>query len=201
MGRPKPLLPFDSQTCLSLVLKACLSSRAEQVILVLGADAPLVEQEARARAAEHIPLRLNLVHNPLHERGQTSSLKCGLDALRGGTDAFALLPVDLPLVRSGDTDMLIDRFEAKPRGRTIFAATHEGRRGHPVLFAASHRAPILEMGDDEPLHSYIRVREGEIEQVPTDNPGVVADMNTPEEYQLVLTAFKALHGGGSAPRA
>lgn len=197
MGRPKPLLPFDGQTCLSLVLRACLSSQAEQVILVLGADAEQVGQEARSRASGQIPGRLTLVHNTHHESGQTSTLKAGLDALRGDSDAFVMLPVDLPLVRDSDIDMLITRCEARPRGRTIFIATCEGRRGHPVLFTGAHRAPILELGDDQPLRGYIRLREGEIEQVPTDNPGVVSDMNTPEEYQAVLTAFRTLQGGGS----
>ena len=60
-----------------------------------------------------------------------------------------------------------------------------------MLFSASHRSAILELGDDEPLREYIRLREGETEQVAMTNPGVMIDMNTPEEYQRLLALYRA----------
>ena len=128
--------------------------------------------------------------NERPERGQTSTLKVGLEAMSGKSDAFVIMPVDLPLVTLREIDMLIQRFEMKPRGRNIFIATHENRRGHPVLFAESHRLPILEMEDDDPLNDYIRVRDGETEEVDMGNPGVTIEMNTPEQYHRVLALYR-----------
>lgn len=193
MGSPKPLLAFDGETCLSLVLRACLGSHADETILVLGADAALVRAEldsSVARTRGGLPAEPRVVIHDRHERGQTSSLKSGLEAMSGRADAFLVLPVDHPLITSAEIDSLIDRFEERPRGRTIFIATHGGRRGHPVLFAASHRTPVLELADDEPLSGYIRLREGEVEQVEMESPWVTAGMNTPEEYQMLLTAHR-----------
>ena len=191
MGRPKPLLPFNGQTCLSLVLDAALRSRAEETVLVLGAEAPSILTEAGRRVQAAQGNRIKYIINEGYARGQTSTLKTGLDSMSGQSDAFFLFPVDHPLVTSAEIDKLIDRLEAKPRGRTIFIPAHESRRGHPVLFSAAHRAPILELGDDEPVHNYVRLREGEIEQVSVENPGVVSEMNTPEEYDKVLAIYKA----------
>jgi len=142
------------------------------------------------------PDAIRVTVNERHARGQTSSFKAGLEQLAGGVDAFIVLPVDHPLVTASDIDELIARFEPRPRGRTIFIAAYEGTRGHPVLFSAGHRGAILEMGDDEPLHNYVRLREGECETVECDGPGVVMPMNTPEEYERVLSAYRARVAAG-----
>jgi len=190
MGRPKPLLDFDGRTCLSLVLSACEAARADDTILVLGYRADEVRASLEtAGGGPHPGARICV--NEQYERGQTASLKTGLEALPPSADGFIVLPVDLPLVTATDLDALIARFEPRPRGRTIFIATHETGRGHPVLFASRHRGPILELGDDEPLHNYIKLREGEVEQVMVDSPGVTMPMNTPEEYRRVLAVYRS----------
>jgi molybdenum cofactor cytidylyltransferase len=191
MGRPKPLLPFDGRTCLSLVAEACRGSRSDETVLVLGADAG----DVRAGLTDEDLVKMTVVVNEQHARGQTSSLKTGLEGASPRSEAFVVLPVDLPLVLAGDIDRLIERFEAHPRGRTIFISAHEGRRGHPVLFSGVHRAGLLEMPDDDPLHAYIRLREGEVDQIPAGNEGLVLPMNTPEEYSHVLAVWRARQGG------
>lgn len=191
MGKPKPLVEFDGETCLSLVLNACLGSLADETILVLGAEADRVHAEATSRAARERDGRVTTVVNEAYTRGQTSTLKTGLEASSTRSDAFVLFPVDHPLITSREIDALISRLAAHPRGRSIFVATYDDRRGHPVLFAASHRSAILGLGDDEPLHDYIRLRDGETEQVPTGNPGVVTGMNTPEEYKALLEIYRS----------
>ena len=190
MGRPKPMLEFDEETCLSLVLGACFTSLATETILVVGADNDSIRSEAIRCARQRRASAFDIVVNAAHERGQITSVKSGLEAMSGKSDAFVIHPVDLPLVTSLEIDMLIQRLEMKHRGRTIFVATHEHRRGHPVLFTESHRLPILEMEDDDPLNDYVRIREGETEEVEMMNPGVTLEMNTPEQYRRVLALYR-----------
>jgi len=200
MGRPKALLDFDGRSCLALVLSACLESVSSETILVLGVD------EAPIRAAlsgmrfngSGVPASLRVVVNGHPERGQTSSLKTGLEGIAGDADGFLVLPIDYPLITGSDLDALILRFEGRQRRRSIFIAAHEGERGHPVLFAASHRGAILELGDDEPLNEYVRVREGETEVVPMPGDGVVLSMNTPEQYEHLLSVYRAREAASHA---
>lgn len=195
MGRPKLLLPFDGRTCLSLVVEACRGSRCDEGVLVLGSDAGAL----RASLTEEEARNLTVAVNEQHARGQTSSLKSGLEAASPRSDGFIVLPGDIPLVTADDIDRLIERFEAHPRGRTIFIAAHEGRRGHPVLFSGVHREGLLAMPDDEPLNAWIRLHEGEVDQVPVDNAGVVMPMNTSDEYRAVLVVWRArFHEGRSS---
>ena len=184
-----------------MVLAACTGSRVEETVVVTGAEADLVRADAARRNDGRIPEGIRFIINEHHENGQTSSLKTGLEALSRRSDGFVMLPVDHPLVTSVEIDALIEKFEEKPRGRTIFMATHDSKRGHPVLFASSHRTALLALGDDEPLHNYTRVRGGEIEHVAVDNPGILHGMNTPEEYEGLLAAYRAgqTAGQGSKP--
>lgn len=187
MGRPKPILDFDGRTCLDLVLEACLGSGSGEVLLVLGAGAD------RIRSACRLPAEVVQVFNADHQRGQTSSVKAGLRALEelgGDADGFFILPVDLPLVAPADLVRVREVFEDREDGKTIVIPTHEGRRGHPVLLEAAHRQGILELDDVAPLHDYIRARAGEVALVPLENEGIVARMNTEEEYGRVLALFR-----------
>jgi len=193
MGSPKPLLQFDGRTCVSLVLDSCLNSAGVESILVLGADAEAV----RATLDPDPRSALVVVVNDRHEQGQTSSLKTGLEAVSPASDGFLIMPVDLPLVTAADLDAVIHRAEARPRGRTIFIAAHEGGRGHPALFLGGHREALLALPDAEPLREYIRLREGEVDIVPVNNPGIAMPMNTPDEYRRALTVWRARRGHGA----
>jgi molybdenum cofactor cytidylyltransferase len=201
MGKPKPLLDFDGETCVSLVLAACRGSRVSETMVVLGPDADRIAEEVARSGGGVTPATVKLIRNTRPENGQTSSLKTGLEGMSGSSDGFIVFPVDHPLVTGADIDSLIDRIESKPRGRTIFVATYEDRRGHPVLFGASRRGPILELGDDEPLHTYVRVREAVIDRVPVANPGVVRGINTPEEYANLLAVYRQRAGQPQGDRA
>ena len=212
MGRPKSLLDFDGRTALSLVLESCGRSQADETVLVLGpaGGAGQERQEAgRAGAWRRAPggaaahQEIRIVVNDRPERGRTSSFKAGLEAISPHSDGFVLFPVDMPLVRSEDIDALIARQAEGHRGRTIFVASYEGVRGHPVLFSRSHREPILALPDDQPLRDYVRVKQGETESVDLDNEGVVAEMNTPEQYRRIATLYQARRAatGGSGGAA
>ncbi len=183
-----------------MVLAACAGSRVHETVVVTGAEADLVRADAVERNKGRHPQGIRFAINEGYERGQTSSLKTGLEALSRGSDGFMVLPVDHPLVTSTEINALIDRFESKPRGRTIFIATYDDKRGHPVLFASGHRSALLALGDDEPLHDYTRVRSGEIELVAVENSGVVRGMNTPQEYEELLAAYRARHALGETAR-
>jgi len=198
MGKPKPLLAFGGETCLSLVLNACVRSHADETILVLGDQAERIRADIVARAGGRLPIGVSTVTNEGFDRGQTSSLKTGLEAASARADAFVVFPVDHPLVESSDIDALIARFEARPRGRSIFIATYESQRGHPTLFKMAHRASILELGDDDPLNAFIRLRQGEAEQVPSPNAGVVSGMNTQQDYERLLGIYMAMRAAEDA---
>jgi nicotine blue oxidoreductase len=107
---------------LPAVLEALNASSVPDVVVVTGAHD--VETEARA------------VRCPEWEDGPGASLRCGLRALAGDTDAAVIVLADGPSLDARAVDRIIDAWRNGAGDR--LAATYDGRnRSHPVLLARS----------------------------------------------------------------
>lgn len=184
MGRPKVLLPFGSQTCLSLVLNACKGARVDEIIVILGQD----EKDVRKR----VDLQGVDWYRNLHpERGQTSSLKIALSHMDKEADAFFIFPADFPLVRSSALRALMAAFRNREKWKRIFIPTFGSQRGHPILVDNFLRPTFRALGDDEPAHNIIRAQEASIELVKVRDPSIVLDLDTPLDYDRCLKVYLA----------
>ncbi len=173
MGRPKALLPLGNTTFLGAILATLQAAGVVTVRVVLGA-----RSEAIAGAASMPPEAV--VRNPAWRSGMLSSVRAGLDALPPAAEAFLIWPVDHPLVRPETVRALIAALRST--GAPLALPVHEGRRGHPVLFASrlagSLRAAPESEGARAVVHAHLR--DAAIVEVP--DPGVAADIDTPEAY-------------------
>jgi molybdenum cofactor cytidylyltransferase len=174
MGRPKALLPLGEETFLERVVATAEEAGLSPVRVVLGAHREAIEGA--------LPwLHGRVVRNDRIEDGQLHSLRLVLRQLPESCEACAMMLVDHPLVRASTLRALVDAFE---RSRApLVVPSCGGRRGHPVLFARELFGPLC----DGPLEGGARriVRERGVRpwEVPVDDPGVLKDIDTPEEYE------------------
>jgi molybdenum cofactor cytidylyltransferase len=119
------------------------------------------------------------VENPDPAAGMLSSIQCGLRALPHGLDAALVWPVDHPLVKRDTVVAMIAAF--RNGNPPIVVPTHDGRRGHPVLFAA-RLLPELQAADpSRGAVAVVKAHDDRLE-LAVDDPGVLCDIDTPEEY-------------------
>jgi molybdenum cofactor cytidylyltransferase len=174
MGFPKALLPIEGHTFVEHILAAFAASRVSDAYVVLGAHRERILAEVRLGAAQ-------VVVNDRWEQGQLSSLVAGLRALPAGAhDAVMMALVDHPLVDPDVVDSIIRAFEAT--GAPIVVPVHEGRRGHPVLFATRLVPELLAAPVDQGARAVVRAHSGEVLEVPSPAPGILADIDTPQLY-------------------
>jgi len=151
MGRPKPLLEYRGETFLDRQIDL-YSAMCAPVLVVLGAEASAIAGALR-RAESAV-----LVLNPRPERGQLSSLKCGLRALPGGCDSFFFMPVDSPGIAPETLRRLLEAWRGAPAGTRLVIPRVQGKHGHPVLACASLAGELLGLGDSasarDVVHSY-----------------------------------------------
>jgi molybdenum cofactor cytidylyltransferase len=112
--------------------------------------------------------------------GMSSSVKCGIKNAPWDAEAFMLLLGDQPLIDTHVIDKLIDSYRAGRHGITI--PVYNGRRGHPVIFDSRYRAKLLSIGD-QGAREVVNKHAADIFEVPMDTPTVLADMDTPQDYQ------------------
>ncbi len=169
--------------------QTCRASGADPIVIVLGCHA-----EAIARGCDLSGARV--VMNADYESGQTSSVKSGLRALDEHATAFLLLPVDHALVTTNVIDSLIDRFKQQPDAAGIYLPTHHGKHGHPALFGADYIEQILALPCDIGANQVVAQNRHHIVEVPANDPWVLFDIDTEEDYQTALAEFTRRQTGG-----
>lgn len=174
MGSPKALLHYQGQTFIHRICTAFLTAGVDELIVVLGARA---EEIARALPV-HPALRT--VVNSRYAQGQLSSLMVGIGALSPESEAVVVNLVDHPMVSNATIKAVIDSFRAAPI--PIVIASYQGKRGHPVLFSSQVYGEILAAPLDQGAKVVVRKDPARVREIPLDDPGILADIDTPEDY-------------------
>jgi molybdenum cofactor cytidylyltransferase len=187
MGRDKALLPWPPQasdivpsgTFLSAAIEL-FSPWVDMVLVVVGKNEHAVSRIVYANGG-------SVVVNPEPERGQFSSLQCGLqEVLNRGRDAAMITLVDRPPAASQTIQALKQAFEsAVPDSKWAVVPEYCGKHGHPILIAremieAFLRAPTTSIARDIE-HDH---RE-KLSYVPVDDPLVITNVDTPEQYSAL----------------
>jgi molybdenum cofactor cytidylyltransferase len=176
MGASKPLLPLGPTTVIERVVASISRAEVGDIVVVTGHMGDVV-----AHALAGLPVRR--AHNAGYDSGMFSSVRTGVRALTDDVEAFFVLPVDYPLVRTQVLASLIDRFRAGDRG--MLHPTCCGLRGHPPLLAGRYRETILRANDSDNLQSLLE-QEGDVGlEVETDDPTILMDMDTAEDYRRI----------------
>jgi molybdenum cofactor cytidylyltransferase len=145
------------------------------VVVVLGHGA-----EAVLQALPEIGPRS--VINTRYERGQLSSLQCGLKQLSATRlDGIMVFLIDHPLIHRGLVNQLIEAFSSNDRPIVIPSFGH--RRGHPMIFGSELFDELLTTPPDRGAVSVVRKHAHEILHLEVNEPGVLVDIDTPAAYE------------------
>ncbi len=176
MGDFKPLMTLGGVTLLERAVRLFQSVGVGTVHVVVG-----------HRAAELTPrvegLGARCELNPAYAAGMFSSVAAGAASLAAGTEAFFVLPVDIPLVRPSTLRELL---AALPKGGTaVCHPTFGGRRGHPPLIGMRHIQRILSWREGGGLAALLRRLEAYALDVPVADEGIHLDMDRPEDHRCL----------------
>jgi len=181
MGTPKALLPRGAECALERIVRLFRTCGVENILAVTGYEA---ERIAPVLTACGVPC----VQNADCDRGMFSSLQTGAERLQGLCRAFFVLPADIPLVRPETLRLLADAFA---EGETLACRpSFGGRRGHPPLLARELIGPILAFDRPGGLRALLADCTGSVD-VACDDPGILLDLDTPEDYAEALKRLEA----------
>ncbi len=190
MGTPKALLLYQGETFLDRLIRI-FNETCNSVTVVLGHDQSIQHRIQRAGEA-------NFAINPDHEKGQLTSLQCGLRAIPANTDAVIFTPVDYPAILAS-TILLIRRtadalVRTRPPGRVlpieVIVPRHQGRHGHPVLFTAGLIPEFLQLPPEAEARIVIRRNIAHTSYADVEDPGILKDIDDPQAYAELLAETK-----------
>jgi molybdenum cofactor cytidylyltransferase len=200
MGQPKMLLPWGKTTVLGQVLATLKQASLPELVVVTGAERVGVEKICAAFEAL-------VTHNPdFANDDMLSSMQMGLRTLIspppslrdtfakhtvsapifaenwGGREGVAALIVlgDQPQVEEGSVRAVVHRFIET--GASLIIPSYQMRRGHPWLVARPFWDEILQMESPQSPRDFLNRHASEIEYVNVNNPSILADLDTFEDY-------------------
>lgn len=173
MGQLKQLLPIGERTMVAHVTAAVVALGLAQVVVVTGARAGAV-----AKALADLPV--DIIVNDSWAEGMSSSMRAGLQALRPHIQAVLLVLADQPALTADLLQLLVARY--RTTGAPIVAPVYRGQRGNPVLFDRALFPELLAVRGDHGGRALIDRYREQVEQVAVDDPAVIADVDSPEDY-------------------
>ncbi len=178
MGSPKALLDYQGRPFLEHLIQATRHPKIGTSRVVLGANAESIQEKLKLNPA-------TVIVNFDWEKGQLSSIQAALRSLRKEeTDGIVLCLIDHPLISAALVSHLIQQFYES--GKSIIVPTFNGKRGHPVLFSRSLFDELLDAPLEVGARAVVWNHPADILEVPTEEEGVVLNLNDPDALQRAL---------------
>ncbi len=180
MGTNKLSLPWGRKTVLERSLHVLFSSQVNEVLIVLSKRTWGLGQRLRRP-------RVKLVQNPQPEKGMSTSIRKGIQAMGQKSQAVLIALGDQPLLNAKTINALIRAYVEK-KG-TIIVPIFRGKRGHPVLFDRRYEKELLKLKKDVGARSLLERHDKDVYEVNSKSEGVIVDIDTWEEYLRRIKPF------------
>lgn len=174
MGDFKPMMNIGSISIAQRIVATLHQAGVERIIVVTGYNAQQLERHLAGNG-------LIFLRNEAYASTQMfDSAKIGLSYLRDKCDQILFTPVDIPLFTALTVTKLLES------GAPLACPVCEGKTGHPLLISSSLLDTILSDRGENGLQGAISRCGVTMTQVPVEDPGVLHDADTPEDYQSLL---------------
>lgn len=126
-GEIKQLLPWKNKNIINTVVETAALAGLDPILVVLGANAGLIQASLDNET-------IQVVTNPDWDKGQSTSLKAGVTAIRHTVDGVLFLLCDQPHLTVNLVDAVV---EEGLRSGKVVTPIIDDRRANPVYFPAS----------------------------------------------------------------
>jgi molybdenum cofactor cytidylyltransferase len=188
MGSNKLTLSLGSGTVVERVIETALAACDSVVVVIALHDQvtrTAVEQAARALGADG---RVEVAEGVPYDPGMFISVQAGLRRVMGA-DAVLIFPGDIPLILR-ETAIAV-RDAVLVEHADIAVPSCAGHRGHPVAVSAKCIPDLLAMPERSTLRQFMTIHASTTQLVPVDDHGMLLDMDTPAEYDLVVEHLRS----------
>lgn len=178
MGQPKLLLPWQGSTVVEHLLAALAHPRVvARCVVCRQSDGELAGVVERAGGV--------VIQPAVDPPEMKDSVLAALDEIERQwrptpEEGWVLSPADQPLLPPGILNPLVTAWDAG--SAEVLIPRHAGRKGHPVVFRWGLLPEIRNLRPDEGLNAIVRHPSRSVEFVDLDAPGILVDLDTPEDY-------------------
>lgn len=180
MEQFKPLLRLGGETMVDRVISMFAQNNVD-VFLVAGWNKEALLSGFKSHD-------VTVVENHDYQKGMFTSVLAGISCLPLNYEAFFVMPVDIPLVRSVTVHRLLDEADRQP-GKIIYP-TFETHRGHPPLIPSSLIPPLLQWKQDGGLKAFLNSCRELALEVPVCDCNTLFDIDAADDLQEALERLR-----------
>ena len=172
MGSIKPLIDIDGTSALQRVVQTLDHVAVDRITVVLGYHAEEIKASVDLSGCR-------IVINEDYETGMGSSVSRGARLVSSTSMGFLIAHADMPYIEETSVAKVV---EIAKTGARIVAPAYQGRRGFPVYLQIDCLMELLPTLKGEiGARDYISAHSDEVVIVEVDDPGVVRDIDWPED--------------------
>ena len=177
MQKNKLLLPYKGKTVLEIVIDNITQSNIENILIVTGA----YKDDFSGLLAK---LPVKQCYNKEYKKGMLSSVQCGVHNISDTPDAIMIFLADQPDIPGEICDLIIRKYIRSKKG--IVIPKYQGHRGHPLLIDWKYKDKIENLNPLVGLRDLLHKYPEDIMDVPVEMPGILKDLDTPEDYMDLI---------------
>jgi molybdenum cofactor cytidylyltransferase len=172
----KMTLPLGQRSVLEQTISK-FEGLCSRVIVVAGFKAELIQEEmAKIANKNAFSFQIKVVYNENFHQGMFTSIQKGCNEVTAAT--FFITPGDSPLVKKETVQRISEH-----KGNVVIPS-FQYKGGHPIKLSNQVKQKILETNQESNLRAVLNSYEKEYINV--DDPGVIMDVDTLEDYQKAI---------------
>jgi len=181
MGAFKPLIDLGGKPLIDHALDTFESSDIRITAVVTGYRHEEIEAHLAGRG-------IFFINNDRYAvTDMFTSVKLGLDFLRGRCSRVFIMPADIPLVRPFSIETML-RFAARTQPAAV-KPTYRGKSGHPLLIDAACIPQLSGYRGAGGLKGALESMGTGVSLLPLPDPGILMDADTPENLAALRRYF------------
>ena len=174
MGDFKPMLNIGSISIAQRIVANFRQAGVDRIAMVTGFNAITLE---RHLAGNGIVFLRNENYETTH---MFDSAKIGFEYLQDKVDRILFTPVDIPLFTASTVEALM------ASDSKLAIPVCDGEDGHPIMISSEYISSIFQYAGDRGLKGAIEGCGAKIERISVNDPGILHDADTPEDYRELL---------------
>ena len=154
---------------------------AEHLIKAIPNSIAVLRAENTALATLLDNAGLKVIYCNENEREMADSLTAAIrysSKFEAAQVSYVITLADMPYIQPNTIRAVANKIAD---GASIVIPTFQNQRGHPVGFSAKFRHELESLQGDEGARSVIKRYANEVELLPTDDAGILADIDTPAD--------------------
>lgn len=156
---------------------------AQKLASVLPDSIIVINQTLMSYTTQLEKLGMRVVINEQAKQGIGTSIACGIHASQDASGWLITL-TDMPCIKTETITLLARQLN---NGADIVAPVFEQQRGHPVGFNQRYKDELLALNDDIGARQIIANHQHQLELVPTDDSGVITDIDKTSDISALDT--------------